>query len=272
MRCFLFISATAILFGGCGQVEIDFFDLGEFRVMALVADTPEVDANTVNTVNITPWISDVDAGGRLVEVSILACLDPGIALGAAPLCNRLDALTQEITYTPFSTTALAGQNYTGAMPSFQVTVPSNLASALPSDVQYNGVDYLISMAFTAGGESIQTFKRIRVSVRPTPNQNPALQDILVDGSATQVPVEGSVVTYTLANPPETFDEIGQSGNNIGLEESYLATWFVLGGTLSLSRSGGEDKADFQTGEDPSIAPMIVAVLRDGRGGTDVLIR
>ncbi|MEZ4819248.1 MAG: hypothetical protein R3A45_04895 [Bdellovibrionota bacterium] len=271
-RRFCYFIMLALI--GCDQVSIDFFDLGAFRVMALVVDQPEVDGSVNTTVTITPWISDIQAGGRSVALDILACPDPGIALGQDPTCDQSLASTQIVSYADFDTSAWAAQNYTGALPAFNVMIPAGLLVGLSSMQQFNGIDYIVSIVFTVGEDVISGFKRIKVSSNPAPNLNPKMERIDVNGSDTATAEDGAMVTYQIVPgfEAEDFQRFDQDGDLVDATEEYIVTWFVYSGTLSLSRSEPEDKAVFQDDQDNSDIPIIVGVLRDGRGGADVLVR
>lgn len=264
----------ALCFASCDMVQVDFFQLGEFRLMALVADNPEVEGSTAQNIEITPWISDIEAAGRLVQLEIVACPDPGIALGAEPTCDTSLLTTQTIDYNDFNTQALAASQYTGAMPSFSVTIPDGLLSNLSPQQQFNGVDYLISMVFRTEQEEVPAFKRIRVSTKTDLNNNPQIESILADGSEDEVLEDQDVLTYEITPGfgPETYELVDASGNTESFQEQYLLTWFVFGGTTSLSRSEIDQEAEFMLQEEFEDTPFVVGILRDDRGGLNVQVR
>ncbi|HMQ11151.1 MAG TPA: hypothetical protein PKC21_01630 [Oligoflexia bacterium] len=267
MLCVCFLLA-------CDRVQVDFFNLGEFRLMAVIVDQPEVDASMNNTVSLTPWISDVDAQGRLVSLSIVACLDPGIGFGAEPTCQSSDPTYQQITYTDFDTNTLSAQYYSGAMDSFDVTIPSGLISMLDSETQFNGVDYIVSMIFTAGDEEIKSIKRIKLSSNPSLNQNPAFEDILVDGSDSIMIADGSEIGFTIqtGSEPEDYQAYDTEGTLQNQTENYLVTWFVSGGILRFSRTEPGQDNEFSLDDAVSGEPFVFGVLRDNRGGADIMFK
>ncbi|MCI5072751.1 hypothetical protein MRY82_07430 [bacterium] len=263
--CFLF---------SCERVEVDFFNLGEFRLMAVIADQPEVDASINNTVTLTPWISDVDAQGRLVSLDIVACLDPGIGLGVEPTCQSSDPTYQQIAYTDFDTNTLSAQYFSGAMDSFDVSIPAGLLSMLDAETQFNGVDYIVSMVFTAGDAEIKSVKRIKLSSNPSPNQNPAFEDILVDGSDSMMINDGSEIGFTIQTgfEPENYQEYDTEGTLQNQTENYLVTWFVSGGVLRFSRTEPGQDNEFTLDDSVSGEPFVFGILRDNRGGADIMFK
>lgn len=270
---YLLILLACLAVQSCETVKIDFFELGSFRVMAIVADQPEVLGTQDNTVTITPWISDIDAQGRIITLDILACPDPGIGLGEEPTCDAESPLTQSITYNDFDTNVLVAQNFTGAMPTFDVTIPSGLLDNVSQQNAFNGIDYVVSLVFDTGAESFNAFKRIKVSTRDSPNNNPEIEAILVNDSASAPLIDQAKVRYTLVSgaEPETYPFYNQDGTLQEDTENYLLTWFVYGGDLSLSRSEIDQEAVFTKDVDIN-NPFLVGVLRDRRGGLFVLVR
>lgn len=272
------LSVTFLVFSSflvsCERVEVDFFNLGEFRLMAVIADQPEIDATIMNTVTVTPWVSDVDAQGRLISLDIVTCLDPGIGFGAEPTCDSSDPTYQQIAYADFDTNSLSGQYYSGAMDSFDVTIPADLLNMFDSETQFNGVDYIVSMVFTAGSEEIKSVKRIKLSTNPNPNQNPTFEDILVDGSDSMMISDGSEIGFTIqpGSEPENYNEYDSEGQLQMNTESYLVTWFVSGGVLRFSRTEPGQNNEFTLDDNINGEPFVFGVLRDNRGGADILFK
>lgn len=261
-----------VILMACDTVEIDAFQLGPFRLIALVADQPEVDGTTNNMVSITPWISDVDAQGRNVSVNIVACPDPGIGQGAVPTCDEELATTQQIDYPDIDTSTLSEAPFSGAAPAVTVNIPGGFLDELSAEQQFNGIDYIVSFVFTAGDETVSAFKRVLLSTRDTPNTNPEIDAILADEDEAAQLQDGNVLTYTTVDEPQEYDRFDQNGEIETLTEEFLLTWFVYAGTTSLSRSEIDQEATFEIDPENDNEPFLFGVLRDGRGGLDVLER
>lgn len=265
------LSLLVLLFAfGCTDDPNTFFSLGEFRAIALHADIPEIDGTSVTptAVLITPYISDITAGGRNVSLTIHACVDPGLELGNEPVCDLTSSSTQTIAYSDVNTSIL-GSRLTGALPSFTVNVPAGLLSQQTAQTKFNGINYLITVDFTAGTDSASVYKRIVVSERTTKNHNPKIQDILLNGNATGNLEDKDVLTIDVASSfgPETFDYLDLDGQQTQKKEKYTISWFSYKGTTDLSRAYLDEKTKFKINKDAT-NPFVVAILRDDRGGID----
>lgn len=266
---FVFLSLSS-----CVDGDNDFFQLGEFRVLAVQADTPEIDGSSLTpiTVTLTPFISDIDAGGRTIAIDILACPDPGLELGNDPVCDPDLATTQDISYASIDSTTL-GSRLTGAMPAFTVNVPPGLLTGQTDQVKFNGLDYLVTMHFSAGTETIKTYRRIVISEKTSKNMNPSIENVLFNGETTGSLQNLDELTIDIAAgfTPETYDYEDLDGIQIEKDEVYTVSWFTFKGTTNLRRTFLDETAIFEKSSGET-NPFIVAVLRDDRGGIDFELR
>lgn len=258
----------------CEDDENRFFELGEFRVLTVQADTPEIDgtSNTPITVTFTPFVSDIDAAGRTLSIDILACPDPGLEIGNEPTCDEDLSTTQTIAYGNVNSSTL-GVRFTGAMPSFTVDIPPGLLTGQNESIKFNGLNYLITMRFTAGDDEILTYKRIAVSERTTKNMNPVIQNVLRNGQTGGSIANNDILTIDLAtgSNPEVYDYRDLDASIIEKTEIYTTSWFTFKGTTNFRRTFIDEEATFELTEGET-NPFVVAVLRDDRGGTDVLLK
>lgn len=254
----------------CDDGLTAFFTLGEFRVLNIQVDQPEIDGtvSTPTPVNVTPYISDIDAGGRTVSLTILACKDPGVDLGIQPTCDPTSSETQTIPYASVNTSSL-GTRFTGVLPAFTVNIPSGLLDNQTDQVKFNGVNYLVTIDFKAGSESTQVYKRIVVSERSTKNHNPQIKDVLVNDSASADLADQDELTISITPgfDPESYDTLDDDGKTNQKNETYITTWFSYHGTTDVSRTYLDEKATFELTPDKT-NPFTVAILRDDRGGSD----
>lgn len=270
----LLFGFTLLSLIGCVDEDNDFFQLGEFRVLAVQADTPEIDgtSQTPVTVTLTPIISDIDAGGRTIGIDIVACPDPGLELGNDPVCDPDLVTTQEISYISINSSTL-GTRLTGAMPSFTVDIPPGLLTGQTDQVKFNGLDYLVTMSFTAGNEIIKTYKRIVISEKIPKNINPLIENVLINGETTGSIQNLDELTIDVATgfAPETYDYINLDSDQIEKTEVYVVSWFTFKGITDLRRTFLDEIAVFEKtpGETD---PFVVALLRDDRGGIDFKLR
>lgn len=266
---FVFLSLSS-----CVDGDNDFFQLGEFRVLAVQADTPEIDGSSLTpiTVTLTPFISDIDAGGRTIAIDILACPDPGLELGNDPVCDPDLATTQDISYASIDSTTL-GSRLTGAMPAFTVDVPPGLLTGQTDQVKFNGLDYLVTMHFVAGTETIKTYRRITISEKTPKNMNPSIENVLLNGETAGSLQNLDELTIDIAAgfTPETYDYEDLDGIQVEKEEVYTVSWFTFKGTTNLRRTFLDETAVFEKSSGET-DPFIVAILRDDRGGIDFELR
>jgi hypothetical protein len=243
--------------------------LTELRLLALVADTPEVAPGTV--VNVTPFVSDVNGGGRALTYSVEACVDPGLAVGVRPSCTGRPDRVVIATDVPLP---LAGPNYTGNAPTFAVTVPANVLDNRPPTVQANGLAYLVFYAVRAAdGAAVRGFKRVFASTRPVKNQNPVITTVTAGGAALAgLPSASTTLRVDVpAVSKETFTQLNVDGSTIQRTEDPLVSWFVTDGELDPTRSAVDDSVEWTP---PTTVPtgrnvLLVAVVRDRRGGDAV---
>jgi hypothetical protein len=260
--------------------------LDRLRILAIVANTPELQnpAAGITNIQITPYISDIGGTGD-VQLTLQSCLDPGVALGATPDCN--DSATassiQSITMSSASTITeglFGDPERTGAPQSGAITVPLqipvNLLDQFSQTLQYNGISYLITITATTSNNIVKSFRRILVSNK-APNSNPTLSDLLIDQtSLTQTPSSGThTLTFSTADTPESYQFLKGNGDYRSLQESYEITWFASEGTLNTYRATATEPVTWKTttpNPTPAHKPVVVGVLRDGRGGLSVKVK
>jgi hypothetical protein len=263
-----------VFFMGCDQDPNTFFNLGEFRVLTLQADQPEIDGTSLTpvAVQITPFVSDVDAGGRNVSLTILGCIDPGITLGNEPSCDPSSSGTQTIVYADVDTATL-GTRFTGALPAFTVNIPPGILAGQTERNKFNGLNYLVTVTFEAGNDEVSVYKRILVSERTPKNQNPQIQNILLNDSTTGDLEDQDELTISVTSGfnPQSYDVMGDDGVMIEKTEQYTISWFSFKGTTDLSRTFLDETNLFELNPGAT-NPFVVAILRDDRGGIDFQLR
>lgn len=274
----LLLSLSSTLFS-CQKNNLPKYnELQNLRVLALVADKPEVDAGT--QVTITPIVSDLLETTQL-QFTAVACIDPGLALGADPSCDK--AVTKDIINLTTITTLTTAKAFTGAANSFSFTVPDStqMLTPFPTYQRYNGVSYIIQYDLSnTRGDKVRAIKRILVTdTSKTPkNNNPIINNVLFNDSAvtTTMPLAQSVTT-TLSidsNSKETYQRMTSSGEFQSLTEELVTTWFITDGTMKYMRTIDSTPNTFDTpGIDPTTHPyFIIAITRDGRGGVGYRIQ
>lgn len=253
----------------CGDDDMKKYSkLEGLRILAIEADTPQI--NAAGAVNLTPYLSYPEANDTTLDISYTACIDPGIAYGAALKCDTPIVSSS----TTFSTAIADLQNnfYTGAMSPITINVPAasfTYLGTLPSDTQFNGYDIIVIFEISDQANSsqkIKTFKRISLTTKGGAdlNANPTAGNIQANGAnITSFPSGKVDIKLDSPSDPEAY-QIEASSGLTNLTESMTVTWFSNVGEFKFSRTDKDESVEF----DPKSATsgVFVAVYRDNRGG------
>jgi hypothetical protein len=279
-----------MLLTGCASGTLpDYNVLGGLRVLAMIADTPEVDPTGGPTVHITPVVSDLNLG-RTLSWAATGCIDPGVGYGAPPSCANVPGATS-LGSGAVGPLDAAKHTTTGAAPPVTVTIPPTILTGHTPVDQYNGVAYLVVYTLTAtdsagATQTVTAFKRIIASTpSKTPkNTNPTLSDVTTGSqslsaylSALAFPVAagtsavlgpafgaGSAESYSQMNSDQTLSPV---------TEQLTTTWFISDGSITFYRTQNTDTNTWQppqtqptTSAGQARSVVLVVVTRDGRGG------
>jgi len=276
MRRFIFewLVIGSLFFVSCANKQNlpNYNRLGGLRVLSMKADQPEIAPGS--TVLITPVVSDIAGAGRVLTWVAVGCVDPGATVASDSSCDyardRVELGTGTIA------PALVAPVYTQAVDPISVIIPSTILENRNSIDQLNGVSYLVTYVITAvDGSTIKAYKRLVVSVRTQKNTNPTILDVLSKNapiSALPVVPEGISVSLP-ASSAENYGLLTSDGVRINQTETLLVTWFVSDGDFEQMRVIGTSENVYSP---PQFLPaghsvVIVAVVRDGRGGEDFRI-
>jgi hypothetical protein len=274
----------AVLLTSCSGGDLPKYSLlDRFRILALVVDQPEIQNPAAGVVNVLldPYLSDLKGTGD-ISLEVQSCLDPGVARGAQPSCEGASfaSAVQTVNMTsaggaPVGT--FGDPERTGKPASGSITVglqiPAGILATYRADIQLNGFSYLIMVKATRGADTIVGFRRVLISNK-TPNANPGIADLLANGvSLTSFPSDDVELGFTSASAPESYPFMNTALESKTLLEQFQLTWFVSDGEIQLARIGESETATWKPGAAPSgRQTVVVGVLRDGRGGENVLIR
>lgn len=274
MKKFLLLSSLFLL--ACEKDNLPEFNrLEGLRVLALQADTPEVNPGSV--VTITPIISDINATSLSFSVSV--CLDPGLSYGAQPTCEGNPSKVTIATNTSLTLPG-AGESWTGNADSFVVNIPNDtiVFAGRSAAETFNGVNYLILYTLTNNsGQSVTAVKRIVVSEtsKTAKNNNPVTTQVFANGSPLTAMNWGT--QFNLSTDLSSASAEAYMLKNANLEtfaktESLTTTWFITDGEAKFFRSAGTDSNEFNA---PGQAPVgrsfyLLAVSRDDRGGISLV--
>jgi hypothetical protein len=277
IRLFTSLLFLSLLTLNCGSNDFKkYSQLEGLRVLAIVADKPQINPNQENAITLQPYISFVDGGETTLKIQYEACPDPGVGGGAKISCkNANEELSVKGEYT-FATEDFEDQRfYTGFLPEQTIVLPLALTGVfnlLESSVQFNGFNYLVTFHISdeSSDQSITSYKIISLSSKEPEAlaQNPSISGgIEVDGAeATGFP-EGNVrLSVNGIAPPRQYEILTPSGMKI-INEGQFITWFSSSGELEFTRTDADASVKFSSKKNEGV---IVAVVRDGRGGMTVL--
>lgn len=263
---YLLVLVLVVSCGGDDFKKIE--NLGEFRILAAQVDQPEVTPGT--TVAVKLFVSDVKAAGRTINGTAIACIDPGIAYGAKVGCDHDPSATTPVAYN-IDTTLLAANLYTGFSNTINVTVPNTIFVGRSTRDQYNGVGYIVIFKFTVDGRDLLTFKRVTATNRGSLNLNPVGSDILLSGATINAyPRENEELKAT-SSMPQTFNYQTSEGLIESRTEKMQVAWYLSEGELNSSKSDVNEAVKY-LGKGTTAPSLVVAIVRDERGGVDAVIK
>jgi len=242
--------------------------LGDLRVLAISADTPEI--NSATTVTLTPLISFVNGGNTTLNFTWEACPDPGIDFGAEVNCNKSLSTLKQTGSGSFNTNTLAGSYYTGLTSTISLTINSAIftyLSSLDSSLQFNGVDYLFIITYTDSTtqKNVQALRRIKLSTKASGdlNTNPSFGGILFNNSTLSAyPSSEGDFLLSGTSSAQTYSKMTNIGSKTFSENMFIS-WYSSTGEFLYNRTDIGEKNTFT----PSgTTGVFVAVYRDGRGG------
>ncbi|HTG02381.1 MAG TPA: hypothetical protein VK654_17500 [Nitrospirota bacterium] len=275
------MSILAALTSTCGHSDLPKYQtLGDLRILDVLVDKPE--ANPGDVVTFTPVLSDLLGNGRQINYSVQACVDPGLAFGADPVCTIPDPAS--IQSGSLTIPAGADATYTDAVSPFTLTMPDSatmFAGRSPAD-RYNGVIYLVQFNIgITNGPAINSFLRVFVSdpsVKTSLNQNPTSSIDLNDTpvldeftTRTTIAMPVTAVNFRATSPAsslETYQYMQPDGTLLTRTEQMLHSWFTTDGEFDYSRTDNGTENKWSSAAKPSgRSAVIVVITRDGRGGS-----
>ena len=234
----------------------------ELRVLAIVADPPEVSHPSTSTLQAL-------VAGAEGEVAWVwsACFFPGSAYEGFPC---LDEAAEVDLGTEASATAL--------IPDLSPILQAPELRELHIDLSA-GVEVLVRLEVSdESGRVVQAVKGLKVSESTSPNQNPIISEITKDGAAWTEDVVLEVgpddeVLIGLQIDPESLQAYTLPGASEPKVERPLISWFSSAGTLDRERASADDPTVIWSPVAPASDALdteaditLWFVLRDDRGG------
>lgn len=239
-----------------------------FRVLAIVTNTPEAVPGAA--VNLQLFVSDVKGGGRIINGTTVACIDPGISFGAKVNCDHDPAAVAD-TYTVDTRLGdLPANLFTGfATDVLTVNVPIGIWTGRSTREQMNGVGYIVIFNFTVDGQDISVFKRVVATNKVALNTNPTGSAVLLNGAPiTNSPDKDDKLKVT-TSAPETYDFMNIDGSIETRTEEQQVAWYITEGKFDKPKSDVDETIKYldDAASDPS---LVIAIVRDERGGVDIV--
>lgn len=268
----LFLLIISLLLYACGddfkKVEV----LSEFRILSIVADTPEVFPGPLVDVKLRLFVSDVKGGGRPINGTTVSCIDPGIAFGAKVNCDH-DPSAVPGTYDIDTANDLdlgAANLFTGlATDELTVRIPQTIFAGRSTTEQFNGVSYIVIFNFTVDGKAVSVFKRIVATNRGSLNTNPSGSAIFLNGVAiTSAPAKDDKLKVTTSSPV-TYDFINAEGDTETRTEVFQVAWFITQGQFDKPKSDVDETVKY-LGDAATTPSLVISIVRDDRGGAEIV--
>ncbi len=263
-----------LLLQGCSNLDFKKpYQLGEFRFLGIHADTPEVDGTLSSpvTVTLTPYISDIDFGGRTFIVSYTGCPSNEFDssdlsecfLNNPPITDSLN--TNALTEAPF--TGSLGPSSLGSGAAITVTIadPSALLAGKSASVQHNGVNFIFVMSLTSGSDSFLATQIIKVSNKSIKNTNPTG---LTNLNFSSLPTQDYLNFKMQASGAESYQEMATDGSLSTQTETLFVSHYTDIGVVFPYKTDIANTSRFNLSTSPP--QVFISVVRDLRGGLEVL--
>ena len=258
-RSLISISTFILMFtAGCNPSLPSRALVDDLRVLGVRAEPPE--AAPGQTITFDALVGDVEVPVRPYRNAWAICTpdEEGVATCANPA--RVMVLGTGSTAT--------------------WTVPLDMLDGLTAEQAAIGRDVFVVFGIELDGiegppregEHDVAFKRVRISTSPSPNRNPRIDALLLDGTASDSRLRvdpGSTAELLVLASPDSREPYEVGGEPQQEETRY--TWLITRGSVGDAVSWGDEDGVSQTywdvpkSGDPDL--MLWVVLRDERGGT-----
>lgn len=277
--------AAAPLAAGCGTDEVaQAWQIDRLRVLAVAAEPAEPrpgDTVTFRSLTVSP------AAGWSYTAWV-ACLDPqDTDLGCSLDPDLIEEVQADGEIDADEIAALQEAGLVGVEPFLPPTwtVPEDALDGLDEDAALEGLTAFVNLAAfpeMAEGEELDegdvelAYKRVPVSLATTPNHNPALVGVRLDGVdvpvGTRVAVDvgqSYAVEAVLADDAvEDYTYRNDAGEDETRTEEPYFTWYLQEGTFDQTATlYPTTEVTWTAPESPELAEQSLwVVVRDRRGG------
>lgn len=251
------LALAALFLAACGDDLPPEWKITEYRVLAVVADPPEVDPDGKVALSVVDYDPAMNTATHTWSVCLFSF---GSTANFACVDDQLDfALpsggpTSAIDFGPDGLGLRALYEQYGPVP--------NAAGELQTlEDGFDVYVHLVSRA--ANGREESTYKRVRVRDGDDLNTNPVGDGFTIDEAAPG-PIPAKEKVKIKLELPDTDREVDPDGD----EETYLYQWLVVDGEIEEKFGFPSNAIDYTAPKKPGVYPVFV-VVRDRRGGTAV---
>jgi len=234
-----------------------------YRVIGISADRPEIGPD--DTVRLT--VHDYDSEGRVADYAWKICF---LSFGQADDYACADpALEFEIVADGPEADVDLGPDGFDLRGAFERFGPFPGADGQPTTLA-DGIDVQIEVVSgPQDGRIIDSIKRMRVRDGGTPNTNPGIAALTVDGRADPAAAApgADVELAVQIAPGSEEDYVDYAGRQV--TEELLLSWYTTDGELDADLTFGDDLDNTLTLPDASGPVEVFVAVRDGRGGLAV---
>jgi hypothetical protein len=267
-----------LLLAACQQPDLSQeWQLDRLRLLAIRPEPAEPRPGDTVTFTSLAYVPD---GAEWSSVWI-ACLLEGEA-GCNFDTSLLDRFADFDTMTPEEQAELIAElqaaGFIGFEPGLTPTwpIPADALDALTEDEKLEGLSASVQVTLVTEEDTELTLKSVPVSLATTPNSNPDVTSLTVDGVATDTGTasvaHGSQLTLKATSAPEDYTYVTTEGVSETRTEELSWRWYTDGGDLSWDDGFLADTTDTSTStatwivtDDPGDY-VVHAVVLDGRGG------
>jgi hypothetical protein len=282
--------ATALLLGGCGAQDLaNTWELDRLRVLAIAAEPAELRPGETTALRSLVYVPTGATFGTGIWIGCLPSAADNFGCGSDSSALESLAELDPATATPEElAAALEAAREAGLLgidPFFPPTwtAPTDALDGLDPRQQAEGISAVINLTVTEGERADGAepdlelvYKRVPVSLSPTPNHNPTITGWRVDGEPWSegegpLPVRSgatlSIEPILSADSLEAYTYENTAGEVEDREEEPFFTWFTEAGDFDQALSLYPEVAvEWTAPEALDTEALIVAVARDRRGG------
>jgi hypothetical protein len=260
----------------CGDLELSQeWELDRLRLLAVRADPAEPRPGDTVTFSSLRYVPD-DADWTAIWFACVVYEESGCDIDTDALAGLEDT-----AITADDIAALMEAGFAGVEPGMTPTwvVPDDALADLDTGAQLEGRSATVQVTLTTDADTELVVRAIPVSLATTPNTNPDVGSLTVDGEPADsaiplVLTAGSSVDLvaTLAGDLETYTYVNTDGETEERTEELEWRWYVSGGSLGggfvdtgPEDEGGEGNQAWTAPSEAGDYELDVVVL-DGRGG------